>query len=133
MQLKKASADNHNFNEHFTNYLQGSFVYASIWGFGGTLDSNSRPAFDHYFKELWKGEIPGLGPPETLSSLDILIPSDGLLYDYIYNCTLRGSWKNLFEVVKSHKVEEMINIEQTLVHTVDTARYGFVNQTLYVC
>lgn len=122
MQLKNASIDNPSSNEHFTNYLQGSFVYASIWGFGGTLDSQSRPAFDLYFKELWKGEIFGSGPPEALSSLDISIPSDGMLYDYVYSCTSRGSWKNLWEVVKNNKLEEMSTIEQTLVHTLDTAR-----------
>lgn len=122
MQLKNASMDNPVFNEYFVNYLQGSFVYASIWGFGGTLDSNSRPVFDHYFKQLWKGEIPGLEPPETLSPLEILIPSDGLLYDYAYSCKSNGSWKNLLDVSRSNKLEEMINIEQTLVHTIDTTR-----------
>jgi len=122
MHLKNVCIDNTTFNEHFTNYLQGSFVYASIWGFGGTLDSKSRPKFDLYFKELWKGEISGLEPPEALSSLDILIPSEGMLYDYVYSCTSRGSWKNLSEVVKNNKLEEMSIIEQTLVHTLDTAR-----------
>lgn len=122
MHLKNVCTDNTTFNEHFTNYLQGSFVYASIWGFGGSLDSKSRPKFDLYFKELWKGEIPGLEPPEALSSLDIPIPSEGLLYDYVYSCTSRGSWKNLSEVVKTKKIEEMSTMEQTLVYTLDTAR-----------
>lgn len=122
MQLRNASVINPNANEHFTNHLQGSFVYASIWGFGGTLDSSSRPAFDLYFKELWKGEISGLEPPEALSSLDISIPSDGMLYDYVYNCTTRGSWKNVWEVVKNNKLEVMSSVEQTLVHTIETAR-----------
>lgn len=122
MQLNNSNTDNPGFNEHFTNYLQGSFVYASIWGFGGTLDSNSRLAFDHYFKELWKGNISGFEQPEALSSLDITIPYDGTLFDYVYSCTSRGSWKNLSEVVKNNKIEEISNIEQTLVHTLDTAR-----------
>lgn len=102
--------------------MQGSFVYACIWGFGGTIDSCSRPAFDLYFKELWKGMIPGLEPPEILSPLDILIPNDGMLYDYIYCCTGRGSWKSLLEVVKNNKIQDTSNIEQILVHTLDTAR-----------
>lgn len=122
MQLKHSSVDNPSFNEQFINYVQGSFVYASIWGFGGTLDSNSRPAFDLYFKELWKGEVPEFGRPEALSSLEMLIPIDGTLYDYVYSCTSRGSWKNLTEVVKNNKIEETSNIEHILVHTLDTAR-----------
>lgn len=122
MQSTNTSADNPDYTEHFTTYLQGSFMYASIWGFGGTLDSNSQPAFDLYFKELWKGEIPGLEPPEALSPLDILIPSEGMLYDYVYSCTSKGSWKNLWEIAKTNKLEEMRNIEQTLVHTLDTSR-----------
>lgn len=122
MQLKNASADNPVFNEHFLNYLQGSFVYASIWGFGGTLDSNSRPVFDQYFKALWRGEIPNLEPPEALVSLEFLIPSEGMLYDFVYNFTSRGSWKNLMDIVKNNKLEEMSTIEQTLVHTMDTVR-----------
>jgi len=122
MQLKNSNVDDPELNENFTFYLQGAFVYASIWGFGGTLDSNSRPVFDLYFKQLWKGEITGLEPPETLSPLEILIPSEGLLYDYVYNFTSKGSWKSLSEVVKNNKLHEMNNIEQTLVHTLDTAR-----------
>jgi len=122
MQYRKSFIENTDFQEHFTSYLQGSFVYASIWGFGGTLDLNSRPAFDHYFKTLWKGEIPGLEPPEALSTLDIIIPSEGMLYDYVYQCTSRGSWKNLSEAVTNSKIQENSNIEQTLVHTLDTAR-----------
>ncbi|VVC44482.1 Dynein heavy chain, domain-2,Dynein heavy chain domain,Dynein heavy chain, P-loop containing D4 domain,P- [Cinara cedri] len=123
MQLKNASVDNPTFNEHFTNYLQGSFVYACIWGFGGTIDSSSRSAFDLYFKELWKGKIPSVEPPETLSPLDIPIPNDGVLYDYFYSCTGRGSWKNLSEVVKNNTIEEITNIENIFVPTLDTARY----------
>lgn len=122
MQLRNASVDNPMFNDYFSNYLQGSFVYASIWGFGGTLDSNSRPEFDLYFKELWKGEIPGLEPPEALCSLDITIPTDGMLYDYVYSCTSRGSWKNVLETLKNNKFDLMSTTEQTLVHTLDTAR-----------
>lgn len=113
---------NPNFTDCFTSYLQGSFVYASIWGFGGTLDSNSRPAFDLYFKELWKGKFPDLQPPAELSPLTILIPNEGTLYDYIYICESKGSWKHLMEIKKNNELEEMINIEQTLVPTLDTAR-----------
>lgn len=122
MQLKNTIIDNPDFNEYFTNYLQGSFVYACIWGFGGTLDSNSRQTFDYYFKELWKGKIPGLEPPEVLSELDIPLPHEGMLYDYVYNSTSRGLWKHLSEIVNTNKLEEMSNIEETLVHTLDTTR-----------
>lgn len=132
MQLKNATKSNKqsgrnndtniHFNEYFTNYLQGAFVYASIWGFGGTLDFNSRPAFDLYFKELWKGEIPDLTPPAELSPLSIIIPNEGTLYDYVFICTSKGSWKHLLEIKKNNQLEEMANIEQTLVPTLDTAR-----------
>lgn len=122
MQLKNTSIDNPDFNEFFSNYLQGSFIYACIWGFGGTLDSNSRITFDDYFKELWQGKIPGLQPPEALLELDVPLPLEGMLYDYMYNCTSRGFWKNLSEIVNTNKVEEMGNIEEILVHTLDTVR-----------
>lgn len=122
MQLVNASVNNPSFKEYFTNYLQGSFVYASIWGFGGTLDSNSRPLFDLYFKKLWRGEITNLEPPEALRALEFFIPGDGMLYDYVYNCTSRGSWKNVSEIMRNHKVEGINTTEQTLVQTMDTAR-----------
>lgn len=122
MQSTNVNIDNLDYVNNFTNYLQGCFVYASIWGFGGTLDSNSRPAFDHYLKELWKGNVPNFQPPEALSPIEIIIPNDGLLYDYVYNCTSRGHWKHLSEVVNSCKLEEKSNIEQILVHTLDTAK-----------
>lgn len=122
MQLKNASNDNPAFNEYFTNFLHGSFVYAAIWGFGGTLDSSSRPVFDSYFRQLWKGDIPDLSPPENMSRIEIAIPNEGLLYDYVYTFTAKGSWKNWSEIAKTYKIDEMSNIEQILVHTVDTSR-----------
>lgn len=122
MQSTNLIIDNPDYNDNFTSYLQGCFVYASIWGFGGVLDSNSRPVFDNYFKELWKGEIPNLQPPKALSSLEIILPKDGTLYDYTYNCVSRGHWKHLSEIVNSNKLEEKNNIDQTLVHTFDTAK-----------
>lgn len=122
MQSANTTVENPDYEEHFTSYLKGSFIYASIWGFGGTLDSNSRPVFDLYFKELWMGKIPGLEPPEALSLLEIRIPSEGTLYDYVFNCKFSGSWKHLSEIVKDNKIQEMSNIRETLVHTLDTVR-----------
>jgi len=122
MQSTNIIIDNPDYIDNFTNYLQGCFVYASIWGFGGTLDSNSRPVFDHYFKELWNGKIPNLQPPESLRSLEITLPNDGMLYDYVYICISRGYWKNLSDVVNNNKLEDKSNIEEILVHTLDTAK-----------
>lgn len=122
MQLKNTYIENVDFEENFTSYLQGSFIYATVWGFGGTLDSKSQSTFDHYLKQLLKSEIIGLEPPKDLSPISVIIPSEGMLYDYVYNCTLRGSWKHFNDIVSSSKIEENRNIEQTLVHTLDTAR-----------
>ncbi|XP_050526602.1 dynein axonemal heavy chain 12 isoform X2 [Daktulosphaira vitifoliae] len=123
MQLKNASVDNKMYYDYFTNYLHGSFVYAAIWGFGGTLDSSSRPVFDSYFRQLWRGDNPNFPPPENISCIEILVPNEGLLYDYVFGCTAKGSWKHWTEIAKTNKIEEMSNIEQTLVHTIDTSRY----------
>lgn len=119
---KRVTVDNTEFDENFTGYLQGSFIYASIWGFGGTLDARSRPMFDRFFRALWSGEVPGAEPPNSLSPSAVLVPNEGILYDYVFQCAGKGSWKNMSEIAAGSKIEVASNIEQTLVHTLDTVR-----------
>lgn len=69
-----------------------------------------------------KGTNPDHLMLETMDPIDIPIPSEGLLHDYYYSYSGKGTWKYWPDVLRSIKIEETINLQQTLVPTVDTAK-----------
>lgn len=54
--FQDALADNDNVMSFFTPWIQAAFVMASIWGYGGNLDTQSLGLFDTFFRDLWKGD-----------------------------------------------------------------------------
>lgn len=108
--------------KHMLLWIQASFMFASFWGLGGTIHSDSLETYDAFFKELWKGHNPDHPPLTSIEKTDLYIPSEGILSDYFFHFKGKGQWKYWFDVLRQMKVEETINIQQTLVPTVDTAK-----------
>jgi dynein heavy chain len=71
---------------------------------------------------LFTGLNPEYPVPESLEKLDISIPGEGILYDYIYNFNQKGHWKYWPEVLKSMSILETINIQQMLIPTIESVR-----------
>lgn len=109
--------------KHLNGWIQAAFLLAGVWGLGSALDVASRERFDEFYKNLWRGVDEDNPPPEGLDKLDIPIPSDGLLFDFLFVFRMRGNWKYWPEMAEGMRVEEAPNIQQVLVPTVDTVKY----------
>lgn len=59
--------------------------------------------------------------PEAVGKVDIGMPLEGLLVDYVYVFKQRGAWRSWNDITKRLEVEETSLGVQ--VPTVDTARY----------
>ncbi|KAI5747904.1 hypothetical protein M8J77_019695 [Diaphorina citri] len=121
--LKDALAENDNVMSYFTIWIQAAFIMASVWGFGGNLDTNSIGLFDMFFRELWKGDNEE-NPPKQ--AIECQLPIEGLVHDYFYVFKQKGSWKSWPDQVKTLKTEECINFQDTLIPTTDSAKYCFM-------
>lgn len=105
-------------------WIQASFVYAGVWGLGGIMDADSREKFDDFYRKLWKGLDEENPYPEGFEKTDLIVPSDGMLVDYIYNYKPRGTWRYI--TAGGGAVDETANIQQALVNTVETQKYMFI-------
>ncbi|XP_044742040.1 dynein axonemal heavy chain 12 [Chrysoperla carnea] len=110
-------------NKHFNGWIQASLITSISWGIAGTLDGQSRIKFDEFFRSIWTGQHETLKLPLDVS---ISLPGDGYYLDYFYVYRMKGSWKYWPEEVKSMPVQESKSLQQTLVPTLDVARYLFL-------
>jgi hypothetical protein len=106
--FQDALAENDNVMSYFTIWIQAAFIMASVWGFGGNLDTNSIGLFDMFFRELWKGDNEE-NPPKQ--AIECQLPIEGLVHDYFYVFKQKGSWKSWPDQVKTLKTEECINFQ----------------------
>lgn len=93
-----------------------------MWGLASILDADSRELFDEFYRLLWKGASVDNPYPESLETLEVGLPSEGLLFDYGYNYKGKGNWKFWPDIVRSERIDECKNILQAVVPTVDTIR-----------
>lgn len=105
-------------------WIHASFVYAGVWGLAGILDAQSREKFDEFYRNLWKGLDDDNPFPEEFEKTDLIVPSDGLLADYVYNYKPRGTWRYI--TAAGGTVDENANIQQALVTTVETQKYMYI-------
>jgi dynein heavy chain len=54
--------------------------------------------------------------------VDIAIPTEGTLYDYMFNFKQKGSWKYWPDVLKAVQLVEMTDIQHMLISTAETLR-----------
>ena len=64
------------------------------------------------------GLLPGFNEqypiPERIEKIEISIPMEGILYDYVYNFKQKGNWKNWPDVLKGIKIEDTVNIHSPI-------------------
>lgn len=106
--FQDALAENDNVMSYFTIWIQAAFVMASIWGYGGNLDTNSIGLFDVFFRDLWKGDSAENPPTQPI---ECQLPTEGLMHDSFFVFKQKGSWKSWPDQVKTVKTEECINFQ----------------------
>ncbi|XP_037810078.1 dynein heavy chain 12, axonemal [Lucilia sericata] len=119
MCLNEAIDENpEDYQKYLPMYFQAAIIFSLIWGVAGILDSRSREKFDAFLRKHWADEE---NIPANVGKLEIAIPVEGLLVDYIYIFKQRGAWRSWPDIAKRMEVEETSLGVQ--VPTVDTARY----------
>ena len=54
------------------------------------------------------------------------MPSDGTLYDYVYEYKQRGQWRQWAETVRNVPIPDAKSLKELTIPTVDTARYSYL-------
>ncbi|XP_039299157.1 dynein heavy chain 7, axonemal-like [Nilaparvata lugens] len=107
--------------KHVSLWIQASFILSVIWGLAGKLDQDSREKFDIFFKELWKEGL--TKDSESAIKTDLYIPSEGIMHDHFFHFKGKGQWKYWPDLLRHIKIDEMDNVLQTLIPTVDSCKY----------
>ena len=102
--------------EHRNNFLQKWLLFAMLWGFGGSLNQESRTKFAQEAALRWHGNLPTLKEEETLLDYEVNI-EDGEW----------RPWKSSVPLmdIESHKVLST----DVVIPTVDTVRHVQVLQS----
>lgn len=111
----------HDYEDYIVSWIQASTLLAIVWGIGGTLDFDSRNAFNAYFLSFWRNEQSSM--PVKVTEALISLPSDGIIHDNYYIFKGKGAWKNYGDLAKVEKLVETQSIGQLVVPTIDTVKY----------
>ncbi|EAA13034.3 AGAP011441-PA [Anopheles gambiae str. PEST] len=106
------------YGKYLFTWFQAAMMYAVVWGLGGVLDMESKVKFDEFYREIWKGEQHPV--PEAVGKIDVSMPGEGMIIDYVYHFKQKGSWRYYPDMVRQMKNEVGFTL---LVPTLDSVRY----------
>ena len=64
--------------------VQSTFLFCLVWSLGATCDGNGHEKFDSFLRELMSGKMEGHVIPGEVGKIDVPIPPEGLVYDYMF-------------------------------------------------
>ncbi|KAI8819310.1 dynein heavy chain and region D6 of dynein motor-domain-containing protein [Fimicolochytrium jonesii] len=100
--------------------IQNLFVFALIWSVGASVDESGRSKFSANLRNLL-----GTAPPRDFPNA-IKLP-EGSVYDFMYDKRDGGAWRPWVETIATNwTIPAKVKVDNILVPTVDTARYGFL-------
>ena len=104
-------------------WLQASILFALTWTIGGAVDSDSRVKFDTFIRSILTGKNESFPYPTSAGRWECHLPSDGTLYDYVYEYKQRGQWRQWAEMIRNETIPEDKSLKDLIIPTVDTARF----------
>ncbi|CAO1367416.1 unnamed protein product [Diamesa hyperborea] len=117
MLLNDACEENQeDYAKFVTSWFQAAISYAVVWGLSGLMNTESRIKFDEFYREIWNSPL----PPEMVK-IEVSVPTDGCIIDYVYIFKQKGAWKFWPDLVRNMKIETGVSVQ---VPTIDTARYS---------
>ncbi|CAG9798387.1 unnamed protein product [Chironomus riparius] len=103
-----------------TSWFQAAISYAVVWGLSGIMNTESRIKFDEFYREIWNTPLPG-----EVGKIEVSVPTEGLIIDYVYIFKQKGVWKYWPDLVRNMKIETL-GVSTMQVPTIDTARYSYL-------
>lgn len=109
-------------------WILGAFAFSLVWSIGASCDAASRPKFSAFMRQHLSGKSTYHPIPAEVGKFDITFPSDGLVYDYVYEFQQKGQWKHWNDFLWSleSEMDNSTNVWQLLVPTVETVRCNYL-------
>ena len=67
-------------------HVQSTVFFSLVWSVGAVVDTDGRSKFDGFFRDVLSGKNEAHPyPGEVGTKLDVPLPTEGLVYDYMYD------------------------------------------------
>ncbi|TPX60044.1 hypothetical protein PhCBS80983_g02063 [Powellomyces hirtus] len=100
--------------------IQNAFVFSMIWSLGASVDDGGRTKFSAHLRSMLNE-----GGPKDMTS-EVKLP-EGSIYDFVYQKGDGGSWCPWLDTIPtSWSIPAKVKVDNIMVPTVDTARYGYL-------
>ena len=109
--------------KYLRSWIQAAFVFSTSWSFGGLLNLEDRHKFDVLMRDMLMGKSPKHPLPAILNNkFDSLPPTEGTVFDFVFDFKARGQWKSWSDTVKNTEIPEDVKAEDIFIPTIETAR-----------
>ena len=83
-----------------TVWLQCTFLFCLVWGFGGSMNGESTKKFDLWFRKLLLDQDEKHPRPKMFKlSRHQLFPEKGTVFDFVYDKKNNGTWIQWLDLV----------------------------------
>ena len=110
--------------EHVMSWMQAIFIISTSWALTGTLDFDSLKLFNSFYLTLWNNSTENR--PNSLKQIEMSLPGEGLIRDYIYIFKGNGTWKPSSDLLKNEKILENPGFKDIFIPTIDSIRYSII-------
>ncbi|GCB71663.1 hypothetical protein scyTo_0001655 [Scyliorhinus torazame] len=118
-------------SQQITLWLQGLFLFATVWAIGATINGESRKKFDVFFRNLILGMDDHNPRPKSVKlTKNNIFPERGSVYDYFFKKTGTGSWIVWTDYITVNQdIPAGAKVSDLIIPTMETARQSFFLHT----
>ncbi|NXY12857.1 DYH7 protein, partial [Atrichornis clamosus] len=114
-------------NKSIRAWIMGCFAFAIIWSIGGICDTDSMIIFDNFLRNILSGRSKTDPVPESVGMWECPLEEKGLVYDYVYELKVKGSWVHWNAFIEQINYNDKnVKIQDIIVPTMDTVRYTYL-------
>ncbi|XP_071816044.1 dynein axonemal heavy chain 12-like isoform X3 [Apostichopus japonicus] len=108
-------------------WIISTFLFSLVWSVGCTTDNKGRVKFDTFLRDVLNNKSEDNPfPAQVGNKLDVPLPPEGLVYDYMYDFKGRGKWIHWNETIKNAEIGQGRKVQEIIIPTMDTARYTYL-------
>ncbi|XP_055507859.1 dynein axonemal heavy chain 3 [Leucoraja erinacea] len=114
-------------SQQITLWLQGLFLFATVWTVGATINGESRKKFDTFFRNLILGMDDNNPRPKSVKlTKNNIFPERGTVYDYYFKKVGSGQWTLWTDYITTeNEIPSGAKVSDLIIPTVETARQTF--------
>lgn len=109
--------------KYLRSWIQAGFVFSLAWGFGGILLPRDRQGFDLMLRDILLGKSQRHPLPASLNNkFDVVPPTEGTVFDFVFDFKARGQWKQWSDAVKNADTSAVVE-GHYFIPTADSVRF----------